>query len=81
MGKARARRVPLGEALAEILDSPIPPQVLYLSFLGASLLVASISALSLLNALGQGDKAQAWISAGYFVAASLLAVVCFYRLF
>ena len=81
MGKARARRVPLGEPLAEIPDSPIPPQVLYLSVLGVSLLVASISALSLLNASGQGDKAQAWISAGYFVAASLLAVVCFWRLF
>ncbi len=67
--------------MADIPDSPIPPQVLYLSGVGVSLLVASISALSLLNALGQGDKAQAWISAGYFVAASLLAVVCFWRLF
>ena len=81
MGKARARRVSLGERLAEIPDSPIPPQVLYLSVLGVSLLVASISTLMLLNASGQGDKALAWISAGYFVAASLLAVVCFWRLF
>ncbi len=67
--------------MVDIPDSPIPPQVLYLSVLGVSLLVASISALILLNASGQGDKAQAWISAGYFVAASLLAVVCFWRLF
>ena len=81
MGKARARRVPLGEPLAEIPDSPIPPQVLYLSVLGVSLLVASISALILLNASSQGDKALAWISVGYFVAASLLAALCFWRLF
>ena len=67
--------------MADIPDSPIPPQAHYLSVLGVSLLVASISALILLNASGQGDKAQAWISAGYFVAASLLAVVCFWRLF
>ncbi len=53
---------------------PFPPT-------DVSLLVASISALILLNASGQGDKAQAWISAGYFVAAFLLAALCFWRLF
>jgi hypothetical protein len=37
--------------------------------------------LGLLNALGEGDRAQAWIAAGYFVAASLLAALCFWRLF
>src|SRR4028118_1179180 len=51
-------------------DSPIPPQMLYLSVLIVSLLVVSVSVLILLNALGQGDRAQAWIAVGYFVAAS-----------
>jgi hypothetical protein len=67
--------------MAEMSDSPIPPQVLYLAGLVVSLSVVAVGVLGLLNALGQGDKAQAWISAGYFVAASLLAVVCFWRLF
>jgi hypothetical protein len=61
-------------------DSPIPPQMLYLSVLIVSLLVVSLSVLILLNALGQGDRAQAWIAAGYFVAASLLAALCFWGL-
>ena len=68
-------------AVAEMPDSPIPPQVLYLAGLVVSLSVVSVSVLGLLNALGQGDRAQAWIAAGYFVAASLLAVLCFWRLF
>ena len=67
--------------MAELSDSPIPPQVLYLSGLVVSLSVVSLSVLTLLNALGQGDKAQAWISAGYFVAASLLAALFFWWLF
>jgi hypothetical protein len=67
--------------VAELSDSPIPPQVLYLSGLVVSLSVVSLSVLTLLNALGQGDKAQAWISAGYFVAASLLAALFFWWLF
>ncbi len=67
--------------MAEIPDSPIPPQVLYLAGLVVSLSVVSLGVLGLLNALGQGDRAQAWIAAGYFVAASLLAAVCFWRLF
>jgi hypothetical protein len=67
--------------VAELSDSPIPPQVLYLSGLVVSLSVVSLSVLTLLNASGQGDKAQAWISAGYFVAASLLAALFFWWLF
>jgi hypothetical protein len=67
--------------MAQMSGSPIPPQVLYLAGLVVSLSVVAVGVLGLLNALGEGDKAQAWISAGYFVAASLLAVVCFWRLF
>jgi hypothetical protein len=67
--------------VAELSDSPIPSQVHYLSGLVVSLSVVSLSVLTLLNALGQGDKAQAWISAGYFVAASLLAALFFWWLF
>jgi hypothetical protein len=62
-------------------DSPIPPQVLYLAGLVVSLSVVSVGVLCVLNALGQVDRAQAWIAAGYFVAASLLAAPCFWRLF
>jgi hypothetical protein len=68
-------------AVFEVRNFPIPLEVLYLFVLVVSALVASVSALILLNALGKGDKAQAWISAGYFVAASLVAAVCFWRLF
>ena len=68
-------------AVAEISNFPIPLEVLYLFVLVVSLLVASVSALILLNALGKGDRAQAWISAGHFVATSLVAAVCFWRLF
>jgi hypothetical protein len=67
--------------VAEVSNFPIPLEVLYLFVLVVSLLVASISALILLNALGKGDRAQAWISAGHFVATSLVAAVCFWRLF
>jgi hypothetical protein len=67
--------------MAEVRNFPIPVGVLYVFVLIVSLLVASVSALILLNALGKGDKVQAWISVGYFVAASLLAAVCFWRLF
>jgi hypothetical protein len=67
--------------MSEVRNFPIPLEVLYLFVLVVSLLVASVSVLILLNALGKGDKAQAWISAGYFVAASLVAAVCFWRLF
>jgi hypothetical protein len=81
VGEARAGRIPLGEPVAEIPDSPIPPQVLYLAGLVVSLSVVSLGVLGLLNALGQGDRAQAWIAASYFVAASLLAALCFWRLF
>ncbi len=62
-------------------DSPIPPQVLYLTGLIVSLSVVAVGVLGLLNALGEGDKAQAWIAAGCFVADSLLAALCFWRLF
>jgi hypothetical protein len=65
----------------EARNFPIPVELLYLLVLVVSLLIASGSALILLNALGKGDKAQAWISVGYFVAASLVAAVCFWRLF
>jgi hypothetical protein len=40
-------------------DSPIPPQVLYLTGLIVSLSVVAVGVLGLLNALGEGDKAQA----------------------
>jgi hypothetical protein len=81
VGEARAGRIPLGEPVAAIPDSPIPPQVLYLAGLVVSLSVVSLGVLGLLNASSQGDRAQAWIAAGYFVAASLLAALCFWRLF
>ena len=68
-------------AVAEISNFPIPLEVLYLFVLVVSLLVASVSALILLNALDEGDRLQAWISAGHFVATSLVAAVCFWRLF
>ena len=67
--------------MAQVRNFPIPQDVLYLFILVISLLAASVSVLILLNALGKGDKAQAWISVGYFVAASLVAAVCFWRLF
>ena len=51
-------------AVAEISNFPIPLEVLYLFVLVVSLLVASVSALILLNALDEGDRLQAWISAG-----------------
>ena len=53
-------------------DSPIQPQVLYLAGFIVPFSVVSVGALGLLNALGQGDRAQAWIA-----AASLLAALCF----
>jgi hypothetical protein len=62
--------------VAEMPDSPTPPQVLYLAGLVVSLSVVSVGVLGLPNALGQGDRAQAWIA-----AASLLAALCFWRLF
>ena len=61
----------------EVRNFPIPLEVLYLCVLVVSLLVASVSAPILLNALGKGDEAQAWISVSYFVAASLVAAACF----
>ena len=67
--------------MSEVRNFPIPAEVFYVFVLVVSLLVASVSALILLDALGKGDKAQAWISVGYFVAASLVAAVCFWRLF
>ena len=67
--------------MAQVRNFPIPQDVLYLFVLVISLLAASVSVLILLNALGKGDKAQAWISVGYFVAASLVVAVCFWRLF
>ena len=67
--------------MAQVRNFPIPQDVLYLFVLVISLVAASVSVLILLNALGKGDKAQAWISVGYFVAASLVAAVCFWRLF
>jgi hypothetical protein len=67
--------------VADVRNFPIPQEVFYLFVLVVSLLVASVSVLILLNALGKGDKAQAWISVGYFVAASFVAAVCFWRLF
>jgi hypothetical protein len=66
--------------VAEMPDSPIPPQVLHLAGPVVSLSVVSVGVLGLLNASGQGDRAQAWIAAGYFVAASLLAALCFWGL-
>ena len=68
-------------AVSPVRNFPIPQDFLYLFILVVSMLVASVSALILLNALGKGDKAQAWITVGYFVAASLVAAVCFWRLF
>lgn len=67
--------------MADVRNFPIPQDVLYLFVLVVSLLVASVNMLILLNALGKEDKAQAWISVGYFVAASLVAAVCFWHLF
>ena len=67
--------------MSEVRNFPIPAEVFYVFVLVVSLLVASVSALILLNALGKGDRAQAWISAGHFVATSLVAAVCFWRLF
>ncbi len=67
--------------MADVRNFPIPQEVFYVFVLVVSLLVASFSVLILLNAMGKGDKAQAWISVGYFVAASLVAAVCFWRLF
>ena len=67
--------------MAQVRNFPIPQDVLFLFVLVISLLAASVSVLILLNALGKGDKAQAWISVGYFVVASLVAAVCFWRLF
>ena len=67
--------------MSDVRNFPIPQDFLYLFILVVSMLVASVSALILLNALGKGDKAQAWITVGYFVAASLVAAVCFWRLF
>jgi hypothetical protein len=66
---------------SDVRNFPIPQDFLYLFVLVVSVLVASVSALILLNALGNGDKAQAWITVGYFVVASLVAAVCFWRLF
>ena len=70
-----------GSAVSQVRNFPIPQDFLYLFILVVSMLVASVSALILLNALGKGDKAQAWITVGYFVVASLVAAVCFWRLF
>lgn len=67
--------------MAQVRNFPIPQDVLYLFVLVISLLAASVSVLILLNAVGKGDKTQAWISVGYFMAASLVAAVCFWRLF
>ena len=76
-----SRKRPEESAVSEVRNFPIPAEVFYMFVLVVSLLVASVSALILLDALGKGDKAQAWISVGYFVAASLVAAVCFWRLF
>ncbi len=48
--------------MADVRNFPIPVEVFYVFALVVSLLVASVSALILLDALGKGDKAQAWIS-------------------
>ncbi len=63
-------------AVAEISNFPIPLEVLYLFVLVVSLLVASVSALILLNALDEGDRLQAWIYLGRPLRGDLLGGRC-----
>jgi uncharacterized membrane protein len=59
---------------------PISADALYLFFMVLFFLVAALSALSLWEALHDGDEERAWISAAYFAITSLLAIL-FWRLF
>jgi hypothetical protein len=67
--------------MAEIRSYPIPPVALYLFVLIISLFTAALSVWFLLDALREGDEAQAWMSVAYFAAASLVAIFSFWWLF
>lgn len=67
--------------MAEIRSYPIPPAALYLFVLIISLFTAALSVWFLLNALREGDEAQAWMSVVCFTAASLMAIFFFWWLF
>jgi hypothetical protein len=67
--------------MAEIRSYPIPPAALYLFVLTISLFTAALSVWFLLNALREGDEAQAWMSVAYFAVASLMAIFFFWWLF
>ena len=60
-------------------NRPIGADVFYLFCLVLFLSVAALGAPSLRAALRDADEERAWVSAGYFAIASLLAIV-FWRL-